>query len=90
MAQRTPMNPRRKIVIDERNIDYGPSLMNQMNIVTFTASEMPEEIKTWKIAIILSGEHMILGEFWESASKDSGYSFETFSNMDAAIRFICE
>ena len=80
----------RKIVVDQRKVDFGPSLINQMDIVTFTAREMPEEIKTWKIAVVMSDEHMILGEFWKFSSKDSGYSFETFSNIDAAIQYICE
>ena len=80
----------RKIVVDERIVDYGPSLMNQMDIVTFTASEMPEEMKTWKIAVVVRDEHTVLGKFWESESNKSGFPYVIFSDMDDAIQHFCE
>jgi hypothetical protein len=79
-----------KIVVDERLVDYGPSLLNQADIVTFTASEMPEVMKTWKLAVVLKDEHMALGEFWECESRSAGYPYMVFSKMDDAIQYICD
>lgn len=78
-----------KIIIDERKVRYAPSLILQLDIVKFYSSrELPEELKTWKIACVGPKDSMIFFDFWADAAKRSGYDHRAFASMESAREFM--
>lgn len=76
------------IIIDETKIHYAPSLLLQSEIVDFYSTDMPEEMKKWKLAVVLHDDYMTFGEFWAHSANEAGYAYKAFTNMEDALEFI--
>ena len=78
-----------KIIVDERKVEYSPSIMLQVEVVNFYSSgELPEELTSWKIAGIGAKESMPLFEFWAAFARSRGYKNWAFSSLKEAKHFM--
>ena len=79
----------RKIIIDESNVEYAPSLLLHIDIVEFYASgELPEEFRTWKIACVGPADSMVFYDFWADVAERSGYDQLGFTSIESAREFL--
>jgi len=78
-----------KIIIDERQVEYSPNIMLQVEVINFYSSgELPQELANWKVAGIGSEESMPLFEFWAAFARSKGYDNWAFSSLDDAKSFM--
>lgn len=78
-----------KIIIDERKVEYSPSIMLQVEVVNFYSSgELPKELASWKVAGIGAQESIPLFEFWAAFARSKGYDNWAFSSLSDAKSFM--
>ena len=78
----------RRILVDERRVAYGPSLLLQSDIVDFYESDLSPDAKHLHVAVVLDDKLLDLGEFWEHSSREAGYRYGAFSSIDEATGFL--
>ena len=77
-----------RILLDERRIAYGPSLLLQSDIVSFYESDFHPDAKDLQLAVVLDDKLLELGKFWEHRSREAGYRYGAFSSIDEASGFL--
>jgi len=78
-----------KIILDERQVEYSPNIMLQVEVINFYSSgELPEELSTRKVAGVCSEESMPLFEFWAAFARSKEYDNWAFSSLDDAKSFM--
>lgn len=78
-----------KIIIDEREVEYSPSIMLQVEVVNFYSSgEVPEELAAWKVVGVCADDSISLFEFWAAFARSKGYDNWAFSSLDEAKSFM--
>ncbi len=77
------------IIVDESKMDLPDSLIAQNEIVEFFSEELPEEIKGWRIGVVLPFSYIHIAKYWERQANDSGYcGFKVFTSIEDACLFI--
>ena len=79
---------RRKIILDERQVEYGPSLLLQLDSIDFYDSDLGEDAADWQLCVVAGDDLLMLGEFWAKSSRDAGYAFQFFSSIEEAVAFL--
>ena len=79
----------KNIIIDESKVKYEKSFVLQSDIFKFFPDELSEEMKSWKIAIVVDSQLEDIGKFWEYKANKSGYNFyKVFTSIEEAKKFI--
>ena len=78
----------RKIIVDERLVAYGPSLLLQSDIVDFYEFDLGADATDWQLAVVINKELLGLGEFWAHGSREAGYPYRVFLSIEEASAFL--
>ena len=78
----------RKIIVDERQVAYGPSLLLQLDIIDFYEFDLGADATDWQLAVVVDNELLGLGEVWAHSSREAGYPYRVFSSMDDARMYL--
>ena len=78
----------RKIIVDERQVAYGPSLLLQSDIIDFYEFDLGEDATDWQLAVVVGNDLIELGEFWAHSSREAGYSYRVFLSIEEAAAFL--
>ena len=76
---------RRKIILDERQVEFGPGLLLQLDAIDFYESDLGEDATDWQLCVVAGDDLLMLGEFWAKSSRDAGYPFQFFSSIEEAV-----
>ena len=79
----------KNIIIDVSKVKFEKSYVLQNDIFKFFPDELSEEMKSWKIAIVVDSQLEDIGKFWEYKANKSDYNFyKVFTSIEEAKKFI--
>ena len=78
----------RKIIVDERQVAYGPSLLLQLEIVDFYEFDLGADATDWQLAVVIDKELLAIGEVWAHSSREAGYPYRVFLSIEEASTFL--
>ena len=81
-------NNSKKVIIDQREIDFTSSIVDQTETVSFYNEEFESFIRFVRIAIVISPKDKELHEFWELYANNRGYPWRVFTKIEDAIEYI--
>ena len=55
---------KKKIIIDASRIEFPISLIMHSDLVNYYSDEFPEEVKSWRIAVVADISTIEIGKFW--------------------------
>ncbi len=78
----------RKIIVDERQVAYGPSLLLQLEIIDFYEFDLGADATDWQLTVVVDNEMLGLGEVWAHSSREAGYPYRVFLSVEEASAFL--
>lgn len=77
----------KKVLLDQRGIEFKSSIVDQYGVVT-SYKEFPPEVRNIRIALIVKPKEKELHESWELFANNRGYPWKVFIEMEAAVEFL--
>lgn len=79
-----------KVLIDETQVEYAPSLLLHSDIVSYYSREPASSdlVKTWQIACVGAPDADVFYEFWESIARNAGYNQKFFTTLEKARTYL--
>ena len=78
----------RKIIVDERQVAYGPSLLLQLDIIDFYEFDLGADATDWQLTVVVDNELLAIGEVWADSSREAGYPYRVFLSIEEASAFL--
>ncbi len=73
-----------KVLVDMRKVQFPVSLEQASESVSFIFETLPEVIKKWKIAGVVTPSIKPIADFWEFKAKQNGLNYNVFSSIEKA------
>jgi hypothetical protein len=80
----------RKILLDYSKYQPPDPLIYQAQLVKFFPEELSEEIRHWKVAIVMDSMYKRIADFWELFAKNRGYSYKVFYSLEEAQTYMSQ
>ena len=78
----------RKIILDERQVAYGPSLLLQLEIIDYYEFDLGADSKDWQLTVVVDNEMIGIAEVWAESSREAGYPYRAFASVEEASAFL--
>lgn len=73
-----------KVIVDMRAMQFPISLEQVSESVSFIFESLPEVIKKWKIAGVVTSDIKPIADFWEFQAKQYGLNYNVFDSIEKA------
>ena len=78
----------RKIIVDERQVAYGPSVLLHLEIIKFYEFDLGPDATDLQLTVVVDNKDLGLGEVWAHSSREAGYPYRVFPSIEEASAFL--
>ncbi len=79
-----------KVILDGLATQFPSDLFPYYDLVQFYIEKFPPEVRTIKLACIISPEYNRIGKFWETVSNNRGFQYRAFTSLRSAEEWMME
>jgi hypothetical protein len=65
-------------------------LIEYVNLEKFFSEELPPEIRSLKLAVVVNPRYKEVGDFWETYCRNRGFGYKAFTSMEDAGAYIAQ
>ncbi len=78
----------RNVIVDDRKVTHKEDYFLICEVVKNMIDNLPIELRTLRLAVIVNDESKKIGNFWETYSANRGFPFRVFTDINEGIAFI--
>jgi hypothetical protein len=79
-----------RIIIDHLDLEIPTRLIEYVNLEKFFSEELPPEIRSLKLAVVVNPRYKEVGDFWETYCRNRGFGYKAFTSMEDAGAYIAQ
>lgn len=76
------------ILIDNRNTIFPLNKLDYYDQIKYFSTNLPEEIRFYKLAIVMDPKYEEIGQFWETVAVNRGFQYHSFTSIEEAHNWL--
>jgi hypothetical protein len=77
-----------RIIIDNSDLEMPTKLIEYVNLEKFYTTNLPSEIRSMKLAVVVSPMYKETGNFWETYCRNRGFGYKAFTSIEDASTYM--